>query len=65
MATAVTPALVTYGQTIVNLTELPMDYSFRVPVTLLDQTLLTHYKDKLMLNDSERQSKLIHMDWTN
>lgn len=58
MATAVTPALVTYGQTIVNLTELPMDYSFRVPVTVTGSNIANALQGQIDVNDSEVAVKI-------
>lgn len=58
MATAVTPSLVTYGQTIVNLTELPMDYSFRVPVTVTGSNIANALQGQIDVNDSEMAIKI-------
>lgn len=58
MATAVTPSLVTYGQTIVNLTELPMDYSFRVPVTVTGSNIANALQGQIDVNDSEVAVKI-------
>lgn len=58
MASAVTPALVTYGQTIVNLTELPMDYSFRVPVTVTGSNIANALQGQIDVNDSEVAIKI-------
>lgn len=58
MASAVTPALVTYGQTIVNLTELPMDYSFRVPVTVTGSNIANALQGQIDVNDSEVAVKI-------
>lgn len=58
MATAVTPALVTYGQTIVDLTELPMDYSFRVPVTVTGSNIANALQGQIDVNDSEVAIKI-------
>lgn len=58
MASAVTPSLVTYGQTIVNLTELPMDYSFRVPVTVTGSNIANALQGQIDVNDSEVAVKI-------
>lgn len=58
MATAVTPSLVTYGQTIVDLTELPMDYSFRVPVTVTGSNIANALQGQIDVNDSEVAIKI-------
>lgn len=58
MTTAVTPALVTYGQTIVDLTELPMDYSFRVPVTVTGSNIANALQGQIDVNDSEVAIKI-------
>ena len=58
MANAVTPSLVTYGQTIVNLTELPMDYSFRVPVTVTGSNIANALQGQIDVNDSEVAVKI-------
>ena len=58
MATAVTPSLVTYGQTIVDLTELPMDYSFRVPVTITGSNIANALQGQIDVNDSEVAVKI-------
>lgn len=58
IATAVTPSLVTYGQTIVNLTELPMDYSFRVPVTVTGSNIANALQGQIDVNDSEVAVKI-------
>ena len=58
MTTATTPALVTYGQTIVDLTELPMDYSFRVPVTVTGANIANALQGQIDVNDSEVAIKI-------
>lgn len=58
MATAVTPELVDYGQTIVNLTELPMDYSFRVPVTVTGSNIANALQGQIDVNDAEVAVKI-------
>lgn len=58
MTTAVTPALVTYGQTIVDLTQLPMDYSFRVPVTVTGSNIANALQGQIDVNDSEVAIKI-------
>lgn len=58
MATATSPALATYDQTIVNLTELPMDYSFRVPVTVTGSNIANALEGQIDVNDSEVAIKI-------
>lgn len=58
MASATSPALATYDQTIVNLTELPMDYSFRVPVTVTGSNIANALEGQIDVNDSEVAIKI-------
>ena len=50
--TALDPALVTYGHTMVDLTELPMDYSVRVPVTVSGSDISNAIQSAVDLEDS-------------
>lgn len=52
MKTAVTPALATYDQEIVDLTDLRMDYSFRIPVTVLGSDVMGAIDGQIKLKDS-------------
>ena len=52
IATALDPALVTYGHTMVDLTELPMDYSIRVPVTVTGSDITNAIQSAVDLEDS-------------
>lgn len=52
IATALDPALVTYGHTMVDLTELPMDYSIRVPVTVTGSDIANAIQSAVDLEDS-------------
>ena len=49
---ALDPALVTYGHTMVDLTELPMDYSIRVPVTVSGSDIANAIQSAVDLEDS-------------
>lgn len=49
---ALDPALVTYGHTMVDLTELPMDYSIRVPVTVTGSDIANAIQSAVDLEDS-------------
>lgn len=52
MKNAVTPELATYDQEIVDLTELRMDYSFRIPVTILGSDVMGAIDGQIRLKDS-------------
>ena len=52
MKNAVTPELATYNQEIVDLTELRMDYSFRIPVTILGSDVMGAIDGQIRLKDS-------------
>lgn len=52
MKNAVTPELATYDQEIVDLTDLRMDYSFRIPVTVLGSDVLGAIDGQIKLKDS-------------
>lgn len=49
---ALDPSLVTYGHTLVDLTELPMDYSIRVPVTVTGSDIANAIQSAVDLEDS-------------
>lgn len=50
--TALDPTLTTYGSTKVDLTELPMDYSLRVPVTLVGSDITNAIQDAVDQKDA-------------
>ena len=52
MKNAVTPELATYDQEIVDLTDLRMDYSFRIPVTVLGSDVMGAIDGQIKLKDS-------------
>lgn len=52
MKNAVTPELATYNQEIVDLTDLRMDYSFRIPVTVLGSDIMGAIDGQIKLKDS-------------
>ena len=52
LQSGLTPELVTYGSTKVDLTELPMDYSLRVPVTVVGADITNAIQDAVDLKDS-------------
>lgn len=52
MKNAVTPELATYDQEIVDLTDLRMDYSFRIPVTVLGSDIMGAIDGQIKLKDS-------------
>lgn len=58
MANASTPALATYGQVIVDLTELRMDYSFRIPVTVTGSNIAGALQGQVDVNDAEVAYKI-------
>ena len=49
---ALTPALTTYSRTVVDLTELPMDYSIRVPVVITGSDISNAIQDAADLEDA-------------
>lgn len=55
---AVSPALATYGQTIVDLTELAMDYSFRIPVLVVGSNIAGAIDEQIRLNDATIANKI-------
>lgn len=52
MTSAKTPALVGYQSVKVDLTELPMDYSFRIPVLVTGSNIMNAIDEAIRLNDS-------------
>ena len=50
--TGLTPALTTYNHTIVDLTELPMDYSIRVPLVVTGSDITNAIQDAADLEDA-------------
>ena len=52
MQTAQNPALVGYNSVKVDLTELPMDYSFRIPVLVTGSNIVNAIDEAIRLNDS-------------
>lgn len=52
MTSAKTPELATYDQEIVDLTDLRMDYSFRIPVTVLGSDIMGAIDGQIKLKDS-------------
>lgn len=52
ITSALTPALATYGSTKVDLTELAMDYSVRVPVSVVGSDITNALQDVIDLKDS-------------
>ena len=58
MATAQTPALVGYNSVKVDLTELPMDYSFRIPVLVTGSNIVNAIDEAVRLNDSQIAVKI-------
>lgn len=55
---AVSPALSTYGQVLVDLTQLRMDYSFRVPVTVMGSNIAGALQGQIEVNDAEMAVKI-------
>lgn len=53
MTSAKTPELATYDQEIVDLTELRLDYSFRIPVTILGSDVIGAIDGQIKLKDSQ------------
>lgn len=58
MTSAKTPALVGYNSVKVDLTELPMDYSFRIPVLVTGSNIMNAIDEAIRLNDSEIAVKI-------
>ena len=58
MATAVTPGLATYDNVIVDLTELAMDYSFRIPVLVVGSNIAGAIDEQIRLNDATIATKI-------
>lgn len=58
MTAAKTPALVGYNSVKVDLTELPMDYSFRIPVLVTGANIVNAIDEAIRLNDSEIAVKI-------
>lgn len=58
MTSAKTPALVGYGSVKVDLTELPMDYSFRIPVLVTGSNIVNAIDEAVRLNDSQIAVKI-------
>lgn len=58
MASAVTPALVNYTPVKVDLTQLRMDYSFRLPVAVIGSNIMNAIDEAIRLNDSELEVKI-------
>lgn len=52
MTSAKTPALVGYNSVKVDLTQLPMDYSFRIPVLVTGSNVMNAIDEAIRLNDS-------------
>lgn len=52
ITSALAPALATYGSTKVDLTELPIDYSVRVPVSVVGSDITNALQDVIDLKDS-------------
>ena len=52
MTAAKTPALVGYSSSKVDLTELPLDYSFRIPVLVTGSNIMNAIDEAIRLNDS-------------
>lgn len=58
MTSAKTPALVGYNSVKVDLTELPMDYSFRIPVLVTGSNIVNAIDEAVRLNDSQIAVKI-------
>lgn len=58
MTTGKTPALVGYNSVKVDLTELPMDYSFRIPVLVTGSNITNAIDEAIRLNDSQIAVKI-------
>lgn len=55
---AVSPTLATYGQVLVDLTQLRMDYSFRIPVTVTGSNIAGALQGQIEVNDAEMAVKI-------
>lgn len=55
---AVSPTLVDYDNTIVDLTELPMDYSFRIPVLVVGSNVAGAIDEQIRTNDATIAKKI-------
>lgn len=58
MANAVTPELATYDNVIVDLTELPMDYSFKIPVLVVGSNIAGAIDEQIRINDATIANKI-------
>lgn len=58
MASAVTPGLATYDNSIVDLTELAMDYSFRIPVLVVGSNIAGAIDEQIRINDATIANKI-------
>lgn len=58
MTSAKTPSLVGYSAVKVDLTELPMDYSFRIPVLVTGSNIVNAIDEAVRLNDSQIAVKI-------
>ena len=58
MTTAKTPELVDYTPVKVDLTQLKMDYSFRLPVVVIGSNIMNAIDEAIRLNDSEMEIKI-------
>ena len=58
MKNAITPELATYDQEIVDLTDLRLDYSFRIPVVVLGSNVLGAIDEQIRVNDSTIATKI-------
>ena len=58
MTSAKTPSLVGYNSVKVDLTELPMDYSFRIPVLVTGSNIVNAIDEAVRLNDSQIAVKI-------
>lgn len=55
---ALSPALATYGNVIVDLTELAMDYSFRIPVLVVGSNIAGAIDEQIRINDATIANKI-------
>ena len=55
---ALSPALATYDNVMVDLTELAMDYSFRIPVLVVGSNIAGAIDEQIRLNDSTIANKI-------
>ena len=58
MTSAVTPALVNYTPVKVDLAQLKMNYSFRLPVAVIGSNIMNAIDEAIRLNDSELEVKI-------